>query len=336
MTLAFMLLHSVACHKIEEPEMTVEGNFEALWSVIDQHYCFFDLKEIDWLAVHDKYHAQLAQVKTVDAFFDLLGGMLNELRDGHVSLVSPFDISTYDAWWSSYPLNYNSYIIYNNYLRDYYRTAAGWRYVPLFRQDLEVGYVSYRSFSTPVAAGNILSVFSRFRYAKGLILDLRENGGGNLMTATTIASFFADKRRVVGYNMHKTGSGHADFSEPKPIYINPVDSGGWGSRPVVVLTNRGCYSATNEFVNYMSNYPNVIIMGDRTGGGGGFPFTSDLPLGWTVRFSINPSLDVEKNHIEEGIEPDVKLEMLGEDELQGRDTYIESAITLILDRQGLH
>ena len=100
-------------------------------------------------------------------------------------------------------------------------------------------------------------------------------------------------------------------------------------KPVVVLTNRHAYSATNDFVNSMNCLPQVILLGDKTGGGSGLPFSSELPNGWGVRFSASPMLDAQKQHIEFGIDPDVKLDMTDEDEDQGRDTLIEAARALL-------
>ncbi|EKC55562.1 hypothetical protein LEA_15281, partial [human gut metagenome] len=47
----------------------------------------------------------------------------------------------------------------------------------------------------------------------------------------------------------------------------------------------------------------VTVMGDRTGGGSGLPFSSELPNGWSVRFSACPVLDVNKQHTEFGMTP---------------------------------
>ena len=100
-------------------------------------------------------------------------------------------------------------------------------------------------------------------------------------------------------------------------------------KPVVVLTNRGCYSATNEFVSIMKYAPNVTIMGDKTGGGSGLPFTSELPNGWSVRFSASPMFNAEKEHIEFGVEPDIYVNMSDADSKKNRDTIIEEARALL-------
>ena len=77
----------------------------------------------------------------------------------------------------------------------------------------------------------------------------------------------------------------------------------------MLLINRHSYSATNDFVNAMRYFPNVTLVGDKTGGGSGLPFSSELPNGWGVRFSASPHLDADKQHIEFGIDPDEKVDI---------------------------
>ena len=63
-----------------------EGNFEALWSIMDERYCFFDYKNIDWNEVHQRYRSRIAQNMTDEELFGVLADMLAELQDGHVNL----------------------------------------------------------------------------------------------------------------------------------------------------------------------------------------------------------------------------------------------------------
>jgi C-terminal processing protease CtpA/Prc len=56
----------------------------------------------------------------------------------------------------------------------------------------------------------------------------------------------------------------------------------------------------------------------------------ELPCGWTVRFSSVRMYDADKNDIEQGIEPDVKVDLTSPD----KDDLIETAISLI--HSGLH
>jgi C-terminal processing protease CtpA/Prc len=135
----------------------------------------------------------------------------------------------------------------------------------------------------------------------------------------------------VGYIQHKTGKGHNDFSPPAPSHVTPATRLRY-QKPVVVLTNRKCFSATNDFINMMRYAPNATILGDKTGGGSGLPFSSELPNGWSVRFSACPMYDRDMQQIEFGIEPDVSVGLVKEDARQGADTLIEAARELIKGR----
>ncbi|MDD6210083.1 MAG: S41 family peptidase [Bacteroidales bacterium] len=326
--LLFLALMGNSCREDEVFMNNAQGNFEALWTILDERYCFFDLKDIDWQEVKEHYQYRLIGITSTETFFNLMGEMLAELKDGHVNLISAFDVSRYEAWFDDYPENFDGKIVDEKYLGKRYQIAAGMKYTII--QD-SIGYIYYGNFSNGVGEGNLQAIFYKFRHCKGLILDVRNNGGGNLSNVEKIVSRFTQEKTLVGYTSYKTGKGHNDFSKPRPTYAEPSEYEIF-TRPVVVLTNRSCYSATNDFVNRMRYMPQVVTMGDKTGGGGGFPFTSEIPIGWSVRFSAAPTYDRDMQHIEEGIEPDVKVELLPEDVAKGEDTIIEAAIRNILKR----
>ena len=75
----------------------------------------------------------------------------------------------------------------------------------------------------------------------------------------------------------------------------------------------------------MREMPLVTIMGDQTGGGSGMPFSSELPIGWSVRFSACPSYDVNMQHTEFGIKPDIPSSLDPTQAQQGVDSMIEQA-----------
>ena len=196
-----------------------------------------------------------------------------------------------------------------------------------------IGYVRYSSFSSGISESNLDYMFYYFKDCKGLIIDIRNNGGGALNYAERFASRFIEETTSVGYMQHKTGKGQDNFSEPYQIELEPSAYIRW-LRPTIVLTNRHCYSAANDFVQKMRIFPHVTIMGDRTGGGSGFPFTSELPNGWTVRFSACPMLDENKQLTEFGIDPDIPVAITDEDLWNGIDTIVEKAIELLKQMEG--
>ena len=315
----FILLFLVSgCIREEQFDNSPKGNFEALWKIMDEGYCFFEYKEIDWDAVYRKYEPMITEDMSQDGLFEVLGNMLGELKDGHVNLYSASDMSRYWSWHEDYPRNFDILTIENRYLGNSYRIAGGMKYTILSDN---IGYVYYEDFSRAVGEGNLDEMLAYFAPCNGIIFDVRDNGGGTLTYAERIAARFTNEKVHTGYIMHKTGPGHNQFSQPKPVYVEPSNRIRW-QKPVAVLTNRSAYSTTNEFANIMRYMPNAVLIGDRTGGGAGLPFTSELPNGWGVRFSASPHLDAEKNHIEFGIEPDIKIDLTS---LTLHDDIIEEA-----------
>jgi C-terminal processing protease CtpA/Prc len=291
---------------------------------MDERYCFFNHKNIDWNEVYERYSERVSENMDNDALFTVLGEMLAEVRDGHVNLIASHNVSRYWKWFEDYPDNFDSRI-QRNYIGTDYGIAGGLRYKIL---EDNVGYIYYSSFSSGIGEGNINQVLDRMAICDGIILDIRNNGGGLLTNSNRLASHFFNEKTLVGYIIHKTGKGHNDFSRPYEMYIEP-SNGVKYQKKVVVLTNRSCYSAANDFVNSMRYAPNAVIIGDKTGGGSGLPFSSELPNGWSVRFSASPILDAQKNHIEFGIDPDEKIDMTSMDMAKGLDTIIERAREII-------
>lgn len=315
-----------ACEKADKYNPSPRDNFEALWQILDENYCFFEFKDIDWDEVHDRYSVQINETMSQYDLFEVLGKMLAELKDGHTNLFSSFDVARYWAWNEDYPANFNAEI-QKNYLGTDYKIAGGLKYKRLSND--QVGYVYYGNFSSGVGESNLDNMFIHFKDCRGLILDVRNNGGGAMSNSDRITQRFLEEKILTGYVTYKTGNGHTDFSSPYPLYLSPSDRLRW-TKPVIVLTNRQCYSATNNLVSIMRLLPHVTVMGDCTGGGSGFPFSSELPIGWGIRFSACPILDADKKHTEFGIEPDEKVSMTEEDMKKGKDTIIEAAIEHIL------
>ncbi len=313
-----------ACVSEEEYDDSPQGNFEALWRIMDEHYCFFTEKGIDWDSIHTVYKPQFNNGMTESQQLEVLGKMLAELRDGHVNLYASFDYSRYWGFHENYPSNYSDSLV-RIYLGTDYRISNGMRYRVL---DDNIGYLRVPTFENAFGAGNLDEILLYFQPCLGLIIDLRDNGGGMLTSAETLAARFTDKEMLVGYMRHKTGKGHDDFSSLEKQTLKPGKGIRW-HKPVVVLVNRSVFSAANEFVKYMRHFPEVTIVGDRTGGGAGLPFSSELPNGWSIRFSACPIYDSDMRSTENGMEPDVSVGLSSGDISRGTDSMIEKAREII-------
>ena len=321
---AIMLLGSCT-HRFADVDTSPAANFEALWKIIDEKYCLFDDKTANWDSVYSAYHQRFDTMKIVKyedyyRLFDGLEEMLNELEDGHVNLYSPFDISVCSKWYEGYPQNFDSEILSKYYLKDY-RRANGLNYSRIDGDS--IGYVYYGSFSDGFSLTNWLAVLNYFAKCRGIVLDVRNNGGGSMENAYRLAAPFFTKDTVVGYWQHKSGPGHEEFSEYEPMIMN--ESMGIWRRPVVVLCNRRSYSAANFFVSMMRYADNCLILGGKSGGGGGMPMSYELPNGWMVRFSSVKMFDRDMQSIEGGVRPHLLVNQHSED----KDDLIEEAVDLI-------
>ncbi len=321
----------LSCIETEEREDSPTGNFEALWQILDERYCFFDYKQkeygLDWNEVYNKYKVRVNNNMNTVQLFEVLCDMLAELRDGHVNLSSSMDYGRYWKWQEDYPTNFSD-TLSRRYLGTDYKIASGLRYRVL---DDNIGYIRCASFETPIGEGNLDEALSYLLLCRGLIIDIRSNGGGDLTTAERLAGRFVHEKTLVGYMQHKTGTGHNDFSELKEMYLEPSSNVRWNKK-VCVLTNRSVYSAANSFAVWMHELPNVTLVGDHTGGGSGLPMSNSLPNGWSVRFSACPMYDGKKQQTEFGIAPDVKVSLnydltYGD---QSKDDIIEAARQLLV------
>ncbi len=317
----FLVLALTSCVDTDERSDTPTGNFEALWEIIDQRYCFFQYKSIDWDAVYNKYKVRVSDQMTTIQFFEVCCDMLSELRDGHVNLTTSMDVGRYWTWQEAYPKNFSD-SLQRRYLGTDYQIAAGLKYRIL---DDQIGYIRCESFSTAIGEGNLDDVLAHLMLCRGLIIDIRNNGGGDLTTAERFAGRFVHEKTLVGYMQHKTGTGHGDFSSMEPQYLSPSSNIRW-HKPVCVLTNRSVYSAANSFAVWMRSLPNVTLVGDHTGGGSGLPMSNSMPNGWSVRYSACPMYDKDQQHTEFGIAPDVPCQL---DESLSTDKIIETARALL-------
>lgn len=292
--------------------------------MIDEHYCFFREKQVNWDSIHRVYAPRFNDAMTDRQLFEVLDNMLAELRDGHVNLTSSFNVARYWAFHESYPSNYSDTLI-RRYLGTDYQIASGLKYRIL---DDNIGYIRCETFQNNIGAGNVDEILLALQPCTGLIIDLRNNGGGLVTSAEELAARFTNKPIEVGYLRHKTGPAHDAFSPMQQQVLKPARGIRWQKR-VAVLTNRMVFSAANEFVKYMKCCPLATIVGDHTGGGAGLPFSSELPNGWNVRFSACPMFDRYGNSTEDGIAPDVNVSLSEADFLRGTDTIIEAARKLL-------
>ena len=129
----------------------------------------------------------------------------------------------------------------------------------------------------------------------------------------------------------KAGPAHDDFGPLKQVYAPDNSDNEPFTKPFVLLTDRGCYSAASSFALCLKSYPNVTVMGDTTAGGLDIPTGGALPNGWNYRFGVSRTIAPDGINYEHGVPPDQVVRLSPAAIAAGRDNIIDSAATLILN-----
>lgn len=315
-----------ALFKKEGATTNAVENFDYLWKELDIRYAYFDYKNINWDSIYAQYRPKVYEDMTEDSLFNVMGAMLNELRDGHVNLISPFNISVFDVELLG-PENIDDRVILENYIGTD-RVITG-PFTHNFLRNKEIGYIRLRSFPGTVSNTHLSYMLERYEDTKGLIFDIRQNGGGVVNDVYNIISRFIDRPTAVYQSRGKTGPGHNEFGEPEVSTLKPSESALKYLKKIIVLTDRGTYSSGSFFATIAKAIPNMTIMGDTTGGGMGLPNGGQIPNGWTYRCSITQTLDIYGNNYENGVSPD-KVVLVDPIRLtQGIDDVLEAAMAEI-------
>lgn len=303
-------------------------NFDYLWTECDHKYAFFGLKDVDWNQVYAEYSARLYDGMSDDSLFQVLGSMLRELRDDHTNLVSDFNVSFYGVERNG-PDNFEERIVKDHYLPAHYYISGPFGHDFVNGTNKQAAYIRFATFTGMISDENLGFLLEKYKDTRGLILDLRENGGGAVSDVFRLLSYFIDKKTLVFYSRLKNGPRHDDFTRPEPAYVSPAGRPAYRGK-VMVLIDRSTYSAGSILALATKAISQMVLVGDTTGGGLGLPSGGQLPNGWTYRFSVTQTLDLElKNIYENGVPPDIYARLDWTD--LTKDEVIERALEEILD-----
>lgn len=296
--------------------------FDQVWADFDQYYAFFPSDGLDWDQARAQYRPQAAAARTDQELAAVIGRMLIELHDQHVTLYTPF--GTYADTLSLRPPRLSNIIV--AYYVGTLITPGG--HMAYGHIGSDVGYVRIPSFQGSDWADEIDEPLVRLPGRRGMIIDIRENGGGNDVTARQIAGRFLGADRLARYLRYRNGPGHSDFSDYIEDHAGPAGASTFQGN-VVVLTDHRSFSAAESFVLFLQGAPRVTIVGDSTGGASGRPIARELPNGWTYRLSSWQEFTPRKVSYERvGLAPD-SLVLADTAALhRGFDRQLEAAIRI--------
>lgn len=220
------------------------------------------------------------------------------------------------------------------------------------RRDDGTVIVTLSSFSSPEVATLFEENLDTVRGARGVILDVRDNGGGNSRNGWMIGRWFSEAPLEVSH--WKTRNQTAAFKAwgrnskdperkahaamdawyvPEEFgSVDPPDSGAV-LVPLAIVFGPSTYSAAEDFLSFMRAVPRAVYVGSPSAGSTGQPLTFEIPGG--ARVGITAKHDVMPDGTEfvgVGVIPDVEVRQTVAAERAGRDLVMERAVETIAAR----
>lgn len=191
------------------------------------------------------------------------------------------------------------------------------------KNDKKIGYISISIFSsiTTKQFTNALDKLNK-ENIDGLVIDVRDNGGGYLSVVTDIASEILEKNKVI-YKLEKDEkiSEKKDNTKAKLEY------------PVAILVNSNSASAAEILAAAIKESYDGFVVGTNTYGKGTVQQTTTLPDGSMVKYTVQKWLTPDGNWIDgKGVEPTYYVELSDEyykNPVMENDNQLNKALELV-------
>ena len=277
--------------------------FDELWHETDLTYSMFELKHVNWDSIGAVYRPRALAAPNDAVLGSVLGQMLTELHDRHVSFTAGSSAATisYHAPEDFAPIDFDTNIIDKQYVS---QTAPSTPHLRVGWLTPSVGYIRIASFAGGGWDGEMDAALQSLEKADRLVIDIRGNFGGNYELAVAVAGRFTSAPRTFGYARLRNGPSHDDLTDYIAETLTPQGRPFTG--PVYLLTNRRVYSAAEDFTLALRGLPNVTVVGDTTGGSSGKPIVRELANGWTYELSTWIQYTPDRRAVEDaGLPPAV-------------------------------
>lgn len=285
-----------------------------LFAAIQDHYSYRDRLGIDWQEIAQKHHDALEGAPDAAAFTLRAAHALASAQDPHISV----------RWHDCTVPTFLRPVVANYDARDVQRTFPKLQRIGRIglwgRTDDGIGYLFVASFSRELREDfdRVLQQLRALLDCKGLVLDVRTNGGGELL-AKRLAAFFVQGDKV--YAAHRVrdpraADGYRD-REDRSIRGNPEPD--VFHKPVAVLMGPLNMSSCEAFLLMMKQAGSAFLVGSDSYGSSGNPVQHPLLPNLTVALPSWQALRPDGTMFEgEGIAPHIsvaaKPEQLADDD----------------------
>jgi carboxyl-terminal processing protease len=326
-----------------------EKNFDSLWNTFHNRYPFFELRNVDWKKQYDTYRPKVTKKTSDDELFDIFCQMLEPLNDGHVELkvkagrhqktryFRPEKTPRFHREFTKREIKQlfkttEKTLVGHGFGKP--RETKAW--MLHYCRSQEFGYIRILELER-IEKRRLTAALDKiardFRSLKGIIIDIRDNPGGEDSTAITIINRFCRRKRVAFHRKTKIGPGKNDFTPLKTWYLEPQGDVQF-TGPIVLLTCDSVFSGGEAFALAIKQLPYVTIVGDHTNGIFSYQLTKKLLNGWEYRLSYQVYFSADMVCYEgKGIPADIELLNKKADIENGVDPLITRAIKVLTSKK---
>ncbi|MCX6560377.1 MAG: S41 family peptidase [Candidatus Aminicenantes bacterium] len=199
-----------------------------------------------------------------------------------------------------------------------------------------IAYIALNSFQDDATVDEFLKRFPEFSASETLILDLRENGGGNSNIGYRVMAVLAREPFIGEYwSTRDYKPAFRSWGRPDRLYVEaaerePIDPDHHYAGQVVVLTSARTFSAAEDFLVAFDQSGRGTMIGEPSGGSTGNPLRFSLPSGGAgfVCSKHNTYAD-GREFVGVGVKPQIMTYPTVADYRAGRDTVLERAVAEI-------
>ncbi|MEM1270823.1 MAG: S41 family peptidase [Bacteroidota bacterium] len=301
--------------------------FEDAWAGVDRYAGNLAIRGVDWDSVYTVYQPRFSADMPADDVFDELSDMLYVPRDPHIRLIAPertFVTTDRLAAEEGWTRGFDRSLVLER-LGDTARDEADNRI--LWGRIGDIGYLWIRDFKGGLGDtwfDEIHRVLDQLADAPALIIDVRDNDGGNGIRSRDVAGRFASEPAVYLRTQQRLGPAPDAFSEPYEHVVRPFGDTPY-RRPVVALTSQYTVSAAERFLLALRTATDATLLGDCTSGTPGSTHERELVNGWLYSLSFERVFTVDGQTIDGvGICPDERIAVE-----PGRDRVLDRALEVL-------
>lgn len=314
----------------DDPPSSPLASFDYYCDVMDEEYGGFLTKTIDWKAVRTTYRPQLEADNSDEKLYNLLKEICDTLQDGHMSLLSPLGyypvlsppLININLICSKYLTQAN--IGSNNFICGDISSSIGYMHIGSFSSSGKFSFSGNFS-SYPPWLEDFGGVMDRFAGKRYLIIDMRDNPGGDELCVREFVSYFISNNITPYTEYIKNGAGHFDFDSK----LVTIKSKQLNSVPHLIVLVGGSTESSADITSVLLRYyASARFIGNSNKLsfiGNSYPH--ELPNGWVVSFGSINTIFTE-NSLKDGdifiVDDEVSNTL--KDISSGKDTQLDAAI----------